>query len=647
MIGALLLSIIPTFIASVLVKKTNLKLKSNYLKLSLYWLTGQYLFTISVFLLAQSLSFLTTGVLLKASVIVLLMLMLSLLFLHKNVLELINKALKYLNHFPILTTAIITAFCLLFSFFFFTPHLNYENSTILTSPVYWDFHWHAALIQNFTLGDNFPPQNEAFAGVVHTYHYFWAVLTGIYSVLGLSLVDAINFYSVVSFFFVLITIVGLSQEFFKNKLTGLIAIALTLTSSSLHFIDYLIENKNENLFSIIKNIFLDTQHPWFASFTTAKHDFYYNGTFFNLFYFIEERQMIIGALYFLISACLLYKRKEIPYFLLFPIGIFMGGFFLWHLHLTISVLLALIFLLIFDDERKETFLILSGFLLIFFAHLIYIKMATASPWFTDTKGFPQLNLGFSDQENKAFSLLHSMIWYTYSYGIKIILFPVSLLLIKFKNKKLFLVFCAFIIPTFLLLNTVQLSPGSIYENHKWLRPMNLFIDLVVAYGVYELFFKRKKYLLYLPGAAVVLLLTISGFIELMPFLNSRPTYAYSKFPSTVSSAITSRTKPDDVFLTEDANTVQLSGRKAFLGDVLGGGLGLNIEKRQEITDEIYDSSNKDSFCTIILNYKIDYVIYDNSIRLLPSYLEKSSYFSENDDHENKITFLDIKKSCKP
>lgn len=536
--------------------------------------------------------------------------------------------------------------CFLFSYFLFKPQLAYSNHTIYRSPIYWDLHWHTALIQNFTDGDNFPVQNEAFGNVPHTYHFFWGVMTGIYESLGLGLVDAINFFSIGSFFFVLITIIGLGEEFFGTKKPGVIALFLTISSSSLHFVDYFYNVRNQSIKNIVFDILTTTAHPWNASFTTNHHSFYYNGTFFNLFYFIEERQLIIGVLYLLIACCVIYNRKNFSDFILPIVGALMGAYFLWHLHITIMVLCALIFLLIFDKDKKKTLLILTGFLTVFIAHIAYFKSVTQSPWFTQAdKNFPRLNFGFSDQENKPFSLMHAFNWYFYSYGLKLIIFPVSTLIMLRKNKKVALTLCSIIIPTFILFNTIQLSPGSIYENHKWLRSMNVLLDLTIAYLIYYAFFKKDKFILKISGLVFILLLTISGFIELMPFLNSKPTEFYTPYPSVMTLSIKSNTDKKSTFVGNDADDIQLAGRRMFLGDILGGGLGLDKPRRQQIIAEIYNSTDLKSFCKLNLSNKINYVEYTQKQKTGLQFIEKSHYFPSINTKNEQVFFVDVKKTC--
>lgn len=214
-----------------------------------------------------------------------------------------------------------------------------------------------------------------------------------------------------------------------------------------------------------------------------------------------------------------------------------------------------------------------------------------------------------------------------------------------KNKKACLLICSIIIPTFILLNTFQLAPGSVYENHKFLRPMNILIDLAVAFIVYKIFFKRINLLLKISGFIIMFFLTISGIIELMPFINSKPTEMYAYYPSQITQSIQWNTQKHAVFTGSDDYQIQLAGRKMFLGNILGEGLGLNKEKRQKVISNIYASSDIKTFCFLTRNYKIDYIEFNNSQGFVTDFFKKLPHFSTINDKNEQVFFVDSKKSC--
>ncbi len=643
MLSSIILTITPTILFYILIRKTGLKIKSKFLLISLSWFAGQYIFTFLTFFIAISLSFITTNILLKASLISLLIFHSLLAVFYKNLSNLFISFFKNFKTKKILTISnfLLITFCLLFSYFFFIPHLTFQNGAIYTSPIYWDFHWQADLMQTFVYGDNFPPENEAFAGVPHGYHFFWMVNASIYQVMGLGLVNAINFVSIINFFFVLITLIGLAKEFFNSKLAGFIAALLAVTSSSLHFFDYFKDVKNQNFWEIIRGIITNSNHPWPESFVRDSYSFVYNGTFYNLFYFIEERQMILGIVFLFLSIFIIYKRNELSKKTLLLFGGLMGGYFLWHLHITLMVLAAIVFIFVFGDNRKKTFYLLTGFGIVFLIHYLYIKGLASGEWYLQkTETFPKINFQFSDQENKSFSVIHALRWYWYSYGIKLILIPISLFVLFKENKKKAIAILSIILPTFLILNTIQISPNSIYENHKFLRPMNMAVDLAVGVGIFLLFFKKTNILKIIGGILIIILLTLSGFIELMPFVNSKPDIFYEIYPSVMAKDIRKITAPKSVFVGEDNKDIYLAGRKLFVANSLRGHDedALKKSERKRIINAIYQTTNKLDLCTISKKYKIDYIQYWDS---------NSNGFSTINAKGDKIFFLSINGYCKP
>lgn len=644
MVLTLLFTIIPTLFAYILWSSSQITIKSNFLKIPLYWFTGQFVLATSTFLLANLLSLFADNLLQRSSLIILILLSDVVILQYKVFLTFAKKLLPLKPSIHLGSILLVIA-CFLFSEHLFSRQLVEMNGIIFRSPIYWDFDWHSALIQNFVLGDNFPPQNEAFAGVPHVYHYFWAILTGIYAATSLGLVKAINFYSAISFFFILISLVGISEEIFRKKIIGIIAIMLAITSSSFHIVDYILMHLHENFLAQIKYIFLTNRSPWETSFLPDKL-YGYNGTMFNIFYFIVERQIIFGVLFLILSVWFLYKRDEIKNWMLFIVGIGMGTFFMWHLYITIILLCSLFCLLVTDGNRKKTGILLSGFLISFLPLLIYFKALTFSPWFTEAmRSFPIFNPGFSAQEGKPFSLFFAVFYYVYAYGFKIFILIIGFIILFIKKRKMFFIAFSIILPAFILLNTIQLAPPTIYENHKFLRPMNMVIDIVAAYSLYIIFFQKRKKLIKAIGFVVFISLITSGIIELMPFLNSKPTQVHSAYPSKVTSLLLENTSPSDTFVGQDDVQIQLAGRKMFLGNMLAGGVGHDTDRRSQIIYAIYNAPTHNAFCKLVRENNIDYVEYKTGDWEKPSYLNGFPALFISDNSGEKIFFVSSKKGC--
>ncbi len=652
MIGAFLFTFLPTLFFYLLVMKANF-LKSQILKISLSWFVGQYLGTLIIFILSNILVLFTTSVLTKASFLFLIALTIGLLFLKTDLIKLCRNLKLTGIHLPKIA---IIAFCFICSYLIFSPHLSFTENKIYTSPVYWDFNIPFPIIQNFVYGDNFPTQNESFSGIPLTYHYFFELLMAIYSTLGLGLVGTINITSTLSFFFLLLSIVGLAEEFLHSASMGFTAILLTLTSSSLRFINYFTNSINQSPFETIKNIFTNNSHPFFFSFVEG-NPFGYNGTMFNIFYFVAERQLIFAVLFLTCSLAVFYARKHLSNKLCLLVGLLMGLFFQWHLFITLSVGLAILFLLVFSDHKNKILYLLIGFGITFVFNYLYFKALIKPQWFyPDINNYPKLSFDFPTmQPVYSFSLVNAAGYYIYAYGAKIIFGILGLWLIAKKNKQIFFLFLAIILPTFILANTIQLSPLSVYDNHKWIKALNVFLDIATSVSLVYLF-TRKHLILKTISLTGFLFLTLSGFIELMPFFNSKPTNFYAYYPSKFTAQIRNNTYPKASFLSSGSKELHLSGRKLFLGssDDEPGALSivnayrLNKTLREEITKNIYETTDLAYFCQTALANFIDYVEFNKNTKKLPIFRKLQGLSGINTHNENgePITFINIKQGCR-
>jgi hypothetical protein len=588
--------------------------RSEVFKVTLAWFLGQFLSTLAVFVLAIVFVQFTDHVLYKATVLWLFISLVANGFLYRSVDW--RTSLRRSGAAPISGSMLVAlATCLAFSVLFFSRHLAQNSNQIMTSPAYWDFSVHFPVIQTFAFGDNFPPENESFSGFPMTYHYFFDLLTAIYAAIGMDLVPAVNFVSTVSFFMMLVAIMGIADEIFLSWKIGMIAVVLTVTSSSLAFIPFLAARSSLDPYDILLDIISNRAHPYFFSFVPG-NPFGYNGTMFNLFYFVAERQMIVGIILFICCGWLLYRVRSFSPALLVGAGALIGLFLQWHLFITISVVAAVFFLLVLGAERRRMALILLGALPILGLQYLYLSGLTSSPLFlSEIKNYPRLSFEFPTMPGYPLTLGNATGYYLFAYGVKLILAPLSLYFLWKRHRWTAIVLTALIVPTFILVNTIQISPLSVWDNHKWLRPMNVFVDLVIAYALFHAFFLERPIL---RRAAVIVLLPLlvaSGVIELMPFLNSKPTTTYAQYPSSTIYEIRANSEPRAAFLSTEAKELHLAGRKIFAPNSadepgaisLADAAKMNRAPRDRAAHDIYTATNRATFCSLITRHGVDFV----------------------------------------
>jgi hypothetical protein len=230
------------------------------------------------------------------------------------------------------------------------------------------------------------------------------------------------------------------------------------------------------------------------------------------------------------------------------------------------------------------------------------------------------------------------------YGLVVFILPVSIIFLLVTHRRLGLIHAAIIIPTFIFINSIQLTGQSgIGDNHKFIRPMNVIVDIASAYMIYIIFFKKRNLLVKLFGVIIVILVTLSGLIENMPFLNSKPTVLFAEYPSNFTKAIQANTGAKSVFLGNDDKEIHLAGRITFTGKNAGPTDAIDQSKRAEIIDAIYSSANISNFCAQNKKYGIDYIQYDpRMIYIIPS---TTNSFTTTNENNQQVTFIDIKKIC--
>ncbi len=651
---ALIFILLSTLVGYGLLARAHLLPKTPIFSLVLAWTVGQFIAAWTIFALSLALAPLTRGVLLKASLLCLPLLVGLLIPLRRELSPLAAQLQGRLTGEGAITAALI-GLCFAFAFRFYWPHLQYVGGAIYTSPPYWDFNIHFPIIQTFVHGDNFPPQNESFAGIPITYHYFYDFLTAIYAAGGLDLVGAMNFLSMASLGMLLVGVLSAGQEYLHSLRAGVVAVLLVVTSSSLRFLTDLSPATGVPFWTQVHTLLTNQSHPFFFSYLEG-HAYGYDGTMYNLFFFLAERQMLFAVLYLLTALHLLTRVGSMGTMTGLAVGAGLGLFFQWHLFATISVGAALGLLSLVYLREKRLLPSAVGFAVLFIVQAVYFKWLSANDWFLPTLGsYPRLNFDFSSfPPDYPLSVPNFLLHYGYGYGVKLLAFALGLRQLVRQGRDVTLPLVSLILPTFVLLNTVQLSPLSVYDNHKWLRPMNVLVDLVAAYYVYSLLVSPWRWKQAL-AAPLLALLMLSGVIELIPFLNARPSTLYAAYPTNLMQTVRAQTEPRAVFVSPHAKELHLAGRKLFLSDPGNepGALSwvavsqLDTEWRQRIVNTLTLNQGVDVLCTLVETYGIDYLeVASASENPLLTELAAFPRLDATDETGRPTTFVHVSSGCR-
>lgn len=538
---------------------------SPCLQIAAPFLLGHVVSTIAITVLATLLVLVTDGVLLWATLLVLALAALC-----------AAPAFKSMQAPPRYVRLASLLFCTV-AYCIFSVHLTVKETAVFASPVYWDFPCHLTSIQGFVHGDNFPPQMEVYAGVFQTYHFLANIPMAIFSALGLHPAHAITWYSVVAFTVLLLTIVGVCEEIFTSTAAGLIAVLLALTSSSLRFIDFFRRQDWTSPLTTFQQILTNDLNPYTFSFELSS-PYGYQGVMYNLFYFIEERQLLVPAAVFLLTPLIFQKLTELSLRACVALGIGLGLFLLWHAFITAAIAASLLFLIPLNPQRLKATTLLAASAVVA-GPLIWLMHSTLSlPEFQALKQeVPRLNFDFiSDPRlDFYFSIPNLVGFYLYGYGLKIFTAATGLFMLRTRSRASAQAFATLVITTFTLTNTLQIAPNSISENHKWLRSLGLLLDILSAGALVMLARRGAKDVSLIPGALVkslnatllMALLTISGVIEAIPFLRSVPSEQWLYSPSPFDDSIHRNSRPQDVFATSEPQRVVFSGRRVYTAPI--------------------------------------------------------------------------------
>ncbi len=655
MILSILFLTVPGWLVYVALDRAAL-LRSGLARLLTAWVYGIFAATTLVYALAISLAPFTEGVLRKAACVVLALALAGLLAMRRDAARSARALLSGRLGAGRAQKVLFLAGCAAFAFFFYRPHLAQTSEALYRSPVYWDLNVHVPIVQNFAFGDNFPAQNESFAGAPETYHFFFDLLTAVPVAFGVRLAPAFLLVSAMTLFAVLGLLAGFAEELAGSAGTGMLAAVFACTSSSLRFLDAVAPRPGRPAFAGVWELLSRREHPYIASFV-AGNPFAYNGTMFNLFYFLEERQLVFASAFLLASVLLLSTRARWSRTVSVAAGIAFGLFALWHVFATITLGLAVVWLFAAAPDRRKTAAVLAGMAVSGGVFLAWIAWVSRPEWFVPGgRAALRWNPAFSTMPGgPPFSLLHALGYWLYAWGLKAVLGVWGLVLAYRRRRPLFDALASILFPTFLLVNAVQLVPLSVYDNHKWLRPMSLFLDVAAALFVVDRIWRSRQTLaLRVCGVTAALaLLTFSGMLELVPFWRSRPTVLYAPYPIALTGTVRERTAPRDTFTSFESNALHMAGRKLFLGNdadergtaSLVASAGFNVARRQRELIDLYGARDRAGFCEVARRDRIDWVEVESGVHLASGADGRSPGFDTLSPHGRFLHFVDVESFC--
>ncbi|HLC93987.1 MAG TPA: hypothetical protein VJH96_00250 [Patescibacteria group bacterium] len=602
----------------VILRRTIEKINNTLIAFSLIFFISTYVSVMCIFFIAIILSPFTSGLLLKASAIYLFFLVLYIFYSKVLVLSLSPLFLVQVTKKNVSKGI---AFFLLFIliYVFFSRHLALFGDKLYTSYVYWDFRDNIRIVENFAQGDNFPPQNEGVSGYPNIYHYFWFMIPAIYQVFGLDIAMAYNFASSLALFFLLLTAMGIMKNYVKTRIGYVLLPLFILTHGSLKFVDDIKAVLSKKIF--LKDLFLTTR-PDMVDFN-INGAFGYNGSMWNIFYFLNERQLIFATFALLLYLyILLHVRSFSRCFLIF-LGIIYGAFFQWHIFITfMCVIIGLFYgvLCLFFMKKKEEIhkllLFVGTVSITAIVYYVILRLYISSNPLFDSSSLAaslRINPFFHTMPTYRPSFSHFLMYYVYGYGIRFAFSIYAFYYFFIYRRKVFYLLVA-TVPIFIFINTVQFAPEQntayIYENHKLFRPFNVIMDIFTVTSIIG----TIRFLHTLPRmflVFVILPLTVfSGMISLVGYSFQRPIFVYADFNNVFYKRIR-QTPPRSAFIADDYRYVFLAGRRGYASLVFYTGLKVPLE-RQRSQEQLVNLNTSDEICAFArendLYHKVDFYL---------------------------------------
>ena len=478
-------------------------------------------------------------------------------------------------------------------------------------PLYGDAAWHAAVINSFSQGYNFPPQYPMMAGRPLGYTFLMDFYTAGLDRLGLGLEWSIVLSGWLVLFGLLTLLYFTGVRFTKRRAGGVLAVALLSLSGGVGFV------------YAIRDWLASGQGLWQF---LASQDLNYTCNYtLNLVYtnFIDivmaQRTALIGfavGIFVILLAYAMLVQREFDERAtrngLVMAGVLTGLLPLFHEYSYICILFPMAALLLIFREKKWYYFFVPAVLLAIPQALYISSQMDAS--------FLRVQIGWM-----AGSIANIPLFWFENLGMTLVLVIAAFFIVPRRDLKFYLPFLAI----FVVANLFVFQPWD-YDNHKffcfWAMPTALLMASTLLF-IYRLpkigkpLFAAALVLTTLTGALVI------GFIIGHPYVEIGPDYIY------VGNWISQNTPPNAVFLTSDSPVspvTTVAGRMSFLG--YEGWLytyGINTTEREMVRDELYSVSDPANETRLLAENGIDYVLIGPGELGSTEFTVNESYFNQN------------------
>jgi hypothetical protein len=515
---------------------------------------------------------------------------------------------KRFEHFQIVLFVLL----LLFSFWLMFHTFSYDGAKHqmrIAFKLWSDFGAHIPMIRSFSMGDNLNRfihghvEYPIFPGEPIRYHFLFYMIVGVLERLGVRIDWALNIPSALGFFLLLFFIYILALRLFRKQSVAILTLLFFLFNGTLGFIRFFAEHHLS--MQTLQDIWSAKEFPAFAPWGPGEVT-----AFWNLNIYTNQRHLALAfaiVLLFILTCMKLDHlsfRKQLPTSILWGLVIGIFPYFHQPTLLIFAIIMATYFLLF---PRLRLFLFVTGTLgLILTLPQILTMPEGASKAFEWYPGY----IIHNDVTPIKF-ITH----WIYNFGLHTLLVPIGFLLIPHKTKRFFLP----LIPIFIIPNLFKFSV-EVGANHKFFNFMMIMGAMLSAYAIvrfFELSKQTKRLVVIILTACFLILvtvfLTLSGIIDFRVIVNDKRGILNDIAADETANWIKNNTSPGAVFLNSQYlyHPASLAGRPIFLGWPYFPWSAGYKENRMPILRTLYDDTNHETTCKLLMQYNISYITVQN------------------------------------
>lgn len=474
---------------------------------------------------------------------------------------------------------------------------NLKIAAFLTN----DFGPNLSLVQSFAVGRNFPTEYPHFIGEPIRYHFLFWFQAGNLQFLGLNIAWALNLLSALTLTAMLLMIDAFGRKVFDSKATGRIAAILFFFHGSLAFIPFLLSKggPGEMLSAIVgateflRSIYTYTGEQWgiwsMGTFLAQRHLLAATGIFLVVLLGVVERIRQIST----------EPGPEpiTPYLLG---GVILGLMPTWNGAVFVAGFGVVGSLMFVFRPRRSILVLLMTAAAVAVPQILLLRSSGARGF------FGLFRWGYVVEPA---TILNVLEYFSFTFGIKLLLALIAVVLLQAFHRKVFLAAFSLIILTF----CTQLST-EVMNNHKFL---NVWLVLINGYAAYTLV-RLAKVSYVGPPLAVILFVfvAVGGTIELFRVRNVDIVHVpYGS--GQLYEWLDSSTEPRDIFLSNTfvSHPILLSGRRIYYGwAYFGWSMGYPTGERDLTYNKMLTEKDPKVLLDLLRANNIKYVAFDDGLR---------------------------------